>query len=401
MYQIPHCPTLVFIAPDHKIILQDYSVYQTKSTEIVVRDFRRLMKGYTADTLYAPTKLTAEAINETTALLSWEEVENAYRYNIYLGDSLVAKDVAETSYLMTKLEVGKEYCYNVTATYLERESEHSEAVCVTTEEGMTFASPANVVATPTNDSTIVLTWNSVEKAESYKVYRGTELLATVTDTTYTEEGLEAETQYCYVVTSCLETIESGASEEVCATTLAVLVRLDAPTNLRAYIRQDIPDYNYKYEITMAWDAVEGAQGYDVFVNTTKEQDFYLGYTGGTAYVAGSNEETTFEFYIVAFNDELGIESEPSEICTVTVVDDAIEEVNASFNIYPNPVNDKLYIETLTQTQTVEIYDVYGRQQSMVNGQQSTVIDVTDLNSGVYFVKVVTENGESVKRFIKK
>ena len=123
-------------------------------------------------------------------------------------------------------------------------------------------------------------------------------------------------------------------------------KLDAPTNLRAYIRQDIPDYNYKYEITMAWDAVEGAQGYDVFVNTTKEQDFYLGYTGGTAYVAGSNEETTFEFYIVAFNDDLGLESEPSEICTVTVVDDAIEEMNASFNIYPNPVNDKIYIEIL-------------------------------------------------------
>jgi DNA-directed RNA polymerase alpha subunit len=78
-------------------------------------------------------------------------------------------------------------------------------------------------------------------------------------------------------------------------------------------------------------------------------------------------------------------------------------LTSSFNVYPNPVNDKLYIETLTQTQTltVEIYDVYGRQQSMVNGQQSTVIDVTSLNSGVYFVKVVTENGEAVRRFIKK
>ena len=180
-------------------------------------------------------------------------------------------------------------------------------------------------------------------------------------------------------------------------------KLDTPTNLRAAIRQDVPGYNYKYEITMMWDAVEGAQGYDVYVNTVKEKDFYFGYTSGTAYVAGSNEETVFDFYVVAFNDELGIESEPSEICTVTIVDDAIEEMNASFNIYPNPVNDKLYIETLTQTQTltVEIYDIYGRQQSMVNGQQSTVIDVTDLNSGVYFVKVVTENGETVKRFIKK
>ena len=81
---------------------------------------------------------------------------------------------------------------------------------------------------------------------------------------------------------------------------------------------------------------------------------------------------------------------------------SLTEENISFNIYPNPVNDKLYIETLTQTQTltVEICDIYGRQQSMVNGQQSTVIDVTNLNSGVYFVKVVTSEGETVKRFIK-
>ncbi len=83
--------------------------------------------------------------------------------------------------------------------------------------------------------------------------------------------------------------------------------------------------------------------------------------------------------------------------------EGVEELASSFNIYPNPVNDKLYIETQTQTQTqtVEIYDVYGRRQSMVNGQQSTVIDVSDLNSGVYFVKVVTNEGEAVKRFIKK
>ncbi len=81
--------------------------------------------------------------------------------------------------------------------------------------------------------------------------------------------------------------------------------------------------------------------------------------------------------------------------------EGVEELTSSFNIYPNPVNDKLYIETQTQTLTVEIYDIYGRQQSMVNGQQSTVIDVTNLNSGVYFVKVVSSEGEAVKRIVKK
>jgi hypothetical protein len=90
-----------------------------------------------------------------------------------------------------------------------------------------------------------------------------------------------------------------------------------------------------------------------------------------------------------------------ELTANFVETEGVEELVSLFNIYPNPVSDKLYIETQTQTLTVEIYDVYGRQQSMVNGQQSTVIDVSDLNSGVYFVKVVTSEGEVVKRFVKK
>ena len=178
-------------------------------------------------------------------------------------------------------------------------------------------------------------------------------------------------------------------------------KLDAPTNLRAAIRQDVPDYDYKFEITVAWDAVEGAKGYDVYVNTEKVQDFQMGYTNGTAYVIGTNQETTFEFYVVAFNDET--ESDPSEIYTVVVEDDAIEEVNASFNVYPNPVNDKLVIETEEIVKEVVVYDVYGRQQdNKTTRQQGNLsVDVTNLNSGVYFVKVVTENGEAVQRFIKK
>ena len=180
-----------------------------------------------------------------------------------------------------------------------------------------------------------------------------------------------------------------------------VAELAAPTNLRATIRQDVPDYDYKFEITVAWDAVEGAKGYDVYVNTEKVQDFQMGYTNGTAYVIGTNQETTFEFYVVAFNDET--ESDPSEIYTVVVEDDAIEEVNASFNVYPNPVNDKLVIETEEIVKEVVVYDVCGRQQdNKTTRQQGNLsVDVTNLNSGVYFVKVVTENGEAVQRFIKK
>ncbi len=73
-----------------------------------------------------------------------------------------------------------------------------------------------------------------------------------------------------------------------------------------------------------------------------------------------------------------------------------------FNIYPNPVNDKLYIDTEVEVKEVVVYDVYGRQQvtEIPSRQGNLVVDVANLNSGLYFVKVVTENGEIVKRFVK-
>ena len=40
------------------------------------------------------------------------------------------------------------------------------------------------------------------------------------------------------------------------------------------------------------------------------------------------------------------------------------------------------------------------QELALSGQQSA-IDVSDLNSGIYFVKVMTENGEIVKKFVKE
>ena len=53
---------------------------------------------------------------------------------------------------------------------------------------------------------------------------------------------------------------------------------------------------------------------------------------------------------------------------------------------------------------VYIYDIYGREtmrQQVNTSTRQHVIDVADLNSGVYFVKVISNEGEAVKRFIKK
>ena len=129
--------------------------------------------------------------------------------------------------------------------------------------------------------------------------------------------------------------------------------------------------------------------------------FFVPTTDGTRCVWSSAEEIPFDPTTSAITAKETSNVVPS--VKFAFEGDAIEEMTStSLLVYPNPVNDRLYIEAEVEIEEVVVYDVFGRQQelSAISGQQS-VVDVTSLNSGVYFVKVVTRNGEMVKRFVKK
>ncbi len=81
--------------------------------------------------------------------------------------------------------------------------------------------------------------------------------------------------------------------------------------------------------------------------------------------------------------------------------EGVDELVLMFRLYPNPVNDKLYIETEMEIEEVVVYDVYGRQQTTDNGQQSSFIDVSGLNAGVYLVMIKTDRGVVTKHFVKE
>ena len=345
-----------------------------------------------------PTNLTATTVNETSIALAWDTVEGVESYNIYQNEEFLTS-VEATSYTVENLEANTSYCFIVSSVNHGIESLKTEVACAKTNDYV-IAAPANVVVEGVDAYSVKLTWDAVENAQSYNVYVEGELAANVTENVYVLENLEPTTEYCLEV-SAVRNDQETEKVEACGSTTEVPATLAAPTNLRATIRQDVEGFGYKFEITMAWDAVEGADGYDVYVNTATVQDYQMGYTNGTAYVAGSNTEGTLEFYVIAFNDET--ESVPSEPYTITIVDDAVEEMTASFNVYPNPVNDRLYIEAETEVKEVVVYDVYGRHQvtETPSHQGNMTVDVRNLSNGVYFVKVVTENGEVVKRFVKE
>ena len=73
------------------------------------------------------------------------------------------------------------------------------------------------------------------------------------------------------------------------------------------------------------------------------------------------------------------------------------------SIYPNPVKDRLYIETESEIEEVIVYDIYGRHQvtETPSHQEMISINISNLNSGVYFIKINTAEGNIVKRFVKE
>ena len=70
-------------------------------------------------------------------------------------------------------------------------------------------------------------------------------------------------------------------------------------------------------------------------------------------------------------------------------------------VYPNPVTDFLNIANLKSNASVSILDVAGRQVHTYSITPDEKIDVSKLKSGVYMVKVATNEEEHTLKIIKK
>lgn len=79
--------------------------------------------------------------------------------------------------------------------------------------------------------------------------------------------------------------------------------------------------------------------------------------------------------------------------------DAISLNTNSIKLYPNPVNDRLFIKSDNRIDSITIYNVNGQiikqKEAFSNG-----LDVSALNAGLYFINIKSDNGESIKKFIK-
>lgn len=150
------------------------------------------------------------------------------------------------------------------------------------------------------------------------------------------------------------------------------------------------------EIKLSWEIVETATSYNVYFEGS-----LIASTEETSYVVQDLIFSTDYCYEVSALNEFG-ESDKVEACAKTLYDAVNEVENNVFKIYPNPVETHLVIETDIYMEEISVFTLTGvlvAQQMIGDGQQ--MIDVSELSSGTYLVKLRTDKGDIVKRFIKK
>tara|TARA_R110000850_G_scaffold182360_1_gene307776 strand:+ start:26928 stop:28370 length:1443 start_codon:yes stop_codon:yes gene_type:complete len=81
----------------------------------------------------------------------------------------------------------------------------------------------------------------------------------------------------------------------------------------------------------------------------------------------------------------------------------VEDINVPiFEIYPNPVSEKLFISSVQTIDAITLYDVRGRKvMESIGNKTSATLDMTSLKAGVYFVQINAEGSLSTHKVIKK
>lgn len=95
----------------------------------------------------------------------------------------------------------------------------------------------------------------------------------------------------------------------------------------------------------------------------------------------------FSLVVTGINNTLSIDS---------------KTLNNNVNIYPNPTSDRLYFNITADISLdkVEVYDTIGKR-ILTSQISNNSVDISQLTSGVYFVKIYSGESQVTKKIIKK
>jgi hypothetical protein len=120
---------------------------------------------------------------------------------------------------------------------------------------------------------------------------------------------------------------------------------------------------------------------------------------------GESDEGSQTIEIEA-TDRYGETASVTFVITVTKIPDAIEDISLSdITIYPNPAGNKVFINHTNHDLTaISLFDMQGRLIKSTDTNISsgiTEMNMNDVESGMYYMVISSNNGRMIKKLIKK
>ncbi len=244
----------------------------------------------TAAPVWASVKFSSPSVTHKTVTLRWNAVAGATGYEVLRSTSStgtyvsIAANVTEPTYTDTGVTAGKTYYYKVRPLDASGEtvlygtaSAYQSATPVW--PSIKFTSSASVT-----HKTVTLRWNAVAGATGYEVLRSTSskgtyvsIASNVTETTFTDTGVAAGKTYYYKVrpmdASDETTLYGAESAYQSATPVWPSIKFSSSASV-----------THK-TVTLRWNAVAGATGYEVLRSTSSK--------GAYVSIAANVTETTY------------------------------------------------------------------------------------------------------------
>ena len=247
---------------------------------------------------------------------------------------------------------------------------------------------------------IVLSWGEAKPDYGYNIYRDGVLCGLV----HTNEFVDADASiggHCYMVCALSDGGESDFSNEVCATAGE---NCDPGSNMWYELQ-----VNFKPIITWEAPESENLSGYTVYRKKNDEEysQIKLVAPDKTEYKeTKSMEDGNWYYYrVVASYEDIDCVSAPFKAMygneyfvkifySTTGVEDVDDQ---QVSLFPNPTKGSFTVNA-ENLQQVMVYNTVGQ---MVLNQRcegnSTVLDLSNAESGIYMVKVISANGESIQK----
>lgn len=261
--------------------------------------------AYATPALTAPASPGAAAYSYNSIRITWSAVPGATGYNITRATSAsgtytTVASVTGTSYINSGLTANTTYYYKIQPYRVLGGKKIYGSTSAVVSAKVVFPAPASPKAVSASYNSIRITWSAVSGATGYNIYRATSAngtyttVASVTGTSYTNIGLTTGTTYYYKV----QPYRVSGSKKIYGSTTGVLSAVPVPAMPTSFTAARYSASS----IRLAWKAVTGASGYEIYRATSYRGTYsYVATTSSASYInSGLTSNVTYYYKIRAY-----------------------------------------------------------------------------------------------------